>query len=138
MRIKKIIFEDGSEKEFIPETQKYIDDKPAVLQWRINRQLIRWEQDEILPYLLTDIEEYAKDEYNLIDEYDKVDISDFDDDDLIMEAKKRKLHLRNAEIKNENIINENYLVRFAEIINRGNDIEIGKILDELEKKYHIA
>lgn len=37
MRIKKIIFEDGSEKEFIPETQKYIDDKPAVLQWRINR-----------------------------------------------------------------------------------------------------
>lgn len=138
MRIKKIIFEDGSEKEFIPETQKYIDDKPAVLQWRINRQLIRWEQDEILPYLLTDIEEYAKDEYNLIDEDDKDDISDFDDDDLLKEAEKRGIHINNTSIQNENIINQNFLSRFAQIINRGYDIEIGKILDELEKKYHIA
>ena len=81
--------------------------------------------------------EHAKQNYDLIDEDEKDDISDFDDDDLIMEAEKRKLHLRNAEIKNENIINENYFVRFAEIINRGNDIEIDEVLETLEKKYHI-
>ena len=117
MSIKKIIFEDGSEKEFIPELPKYIDDKTEI-RWRTNRQLIRWEQEEILPNLLTDIEDYAKQNYDLINEYEKDDISDFDDDDLIKEAEKRKLHLRNAEIINENIINENYFVRFAEIINR--------------------
>ena len=136
MAIKKIIFDDGSEKEFIPELPKYIDDKTEI-KWRTNRQLIRWEQEEILPNLLTDIEDYAKQNYDLIDEDEKDDISDFDDDDLIMEAEKRKLHLRNASIKNENIINENYLDRFAEIINRGNDIEIGNFLYDLEVKYHI-
>ena len=54
-----------------------------------------------------------------------------------MEAEKRRLHLNNASIENENIINEDYLFRFAEIINRGNDIEIGNFLDDLEVKYHI-
>ena len=136
MGIKKIIFEDGSEKEFIPETQKYIDDK-SVLSWQINRQLIRWEQEEILPNLLTDIEDYAKNEYDLIDADDKNDLSEFTDDDILDEAEKRRLHLNNASIENENIINEDYLVRFAEIINRGNDIEIGNFLDDLEVKYHI-
>ena len=136
MSIKKIIFEDGSEKEFIPELPKYIDDK-SVLSWRINRQLIRWEQEEILPNLLTDIEDYAKNEYNLIDADDKYDLSEFTDDDILDEAEKRRLYLNNASIENENIINEDYLVRFAEIINRGNDIEIGNFLDDLEVKYHI-
>ena len=136
MGIKKIIFEDGSEKEFIPETQKYIKDK-SVLSWRINRQLIRWEQEEILPNLLTDIEDYAKNEYDLIDADDKYDLSEFTDDNILDEAEKRRLHLKNDSIKNENIINEDYLVRFAEIINRGNDIEIGNFLDDLEVKYHI-
>ena len=136
MSIKKIIFEDGSEKEFIPELPKYIDDK-SVLSWRINRQLIRWEQEEILPNLLTDIEDYAKNEYNLIDADDKYDLSEFTDDDILDEAEKRRLYLNNASIENENIINEDYLFRFAEIINRGNDIEIGNFLDDLEVKYHI-
>ncbi len=137
MGIKKIIFEDGSEKEFIPKNPENFYSGEIKKRWQINRQLIRWEQEEILPNLLTDIEDYAKQNYDLIDEDEKYDISDFDDDDLIMEAEKRKLHLRNAEIKNENIINENYFVRFAEIINRGNDIEIGNFLDDLEVKYHI-
>lgn len=137
MAIKKIIFDDGSEKEFTPELPKYIDDKTEI-KWRTNRQLMRWEQEEILPNLLTDIEDYAKDEYNLIDEDDKDDISDFDDDDLLKEAEKRGIHINNTSIQNENIINQNFLSRFAQIINRGYDIEIGKILDELEKKYHIA
>ena len=136
MSIKKIIFEDGSEKEFIPELPKYIDDKTEI-KWRTNRQLIRWEQDEILPYLLTDIEDYAKNEYDLIDADDKYDLSEFTDDDILDEAEKRRLYLNNASIENENIINEDYLVRFAEIINRGNDIEIGNFLDDLEVKYHI-
>lgn len=136
MSIKKIIFEDGSEKEFIPELPKYIDDKTEI-KWRTNRQLIRWEQDEILPYLLTDIEDYAKYEFDLIDADEKYDLSEFTDDDILDEAEKRRLYLNNASIENENIINEDYLVRFAEIINRGNDIEIGNFLEELEKKYHI-
>ncbi len=137
MAIKKIIFDDGSEKEFTPELPKYIDDKTEI-KWRTNRQLMRWEQEEILPNLLTDIEDYAKYEYNLIDEDDKDDISDFDDDDLLKEAEKRGIHINNTSIQNENIINQNFLSRFAQIINRGYDIEIGKILDELEKKYRIA
>ena len=136
MSIKKIIFEDGSEKEFIPELPKYIDDKTEI-KWRTSRQLIRWEQEEILPNLLTDIEDYAKNEYDLIDADDKYDLSEFTDDDILDEAEKRRLYLNNASIENENIINEDYLVRFAEIINRGNDIEIGNFLDDLEVKYHI-
>ena len=86
---------------------------------------------------MTDIEDYAKDEFDLIDADDKDDISVFDDDDILDEAEKRGLHLNNASIENENIINENFPIRFAEIINRGNDIEIDEVLETLEKKYHI-
>ena len=138
MGIKKIIFEDGSEKEFIPTFPDDFEDWNDLRKsWHLHHQRSKWEQNKIFHHLATDIEEYAKDEFDLIDEDDKDDLSEFTDDDILDEAEKRRLHLNNASIENKNIINENYLVRFAEIINRGNDIEIGNFLDDLEVKYHI-
>ena len=139
MAIQKIILDDKTEIEFGFVIPKGFEDwEESRKAWFTYRHKQNWEQQVIFPELETDLEKYAKDEYNLIDEYDKVDISDFDDDDLLKEAEKRGIHINNTSIQNENIINQNFLSRFAQIINRGNDIEIEKILDELEKKYHIA
>ena len=139
MAIKKIIFDDGSEEEYKfiePEGFNELDELRKSWQKHYDRE--KWEQKKLFRHLATDLEEYAKYEYNLIDEDDKDDISDLHDDDILQEAEKRGIHINNTFIQNENIINQNFLSRFAQIINRGNDIEIEKILDELEKKYHIA
>lgn len=34
-------------------------------------------------------------------------------------------------------MNQDFISRFVKIIDRGNDIEIERVLEELEKKYHI-
>lgn len=136
MSIKKIIFDDNSEEEFIPTfPDDYQEWNELRKSWYLHDKRSRWEQDKIFHHLATDLEYYAKDEFDLTEE--SCDLDNYDDDDILDEAEKRRLHIKNLSLENENIINQDFLSRFIEIINRGNDIEISNFLDELEKKYHI-
>ena len=137
MAIKKIIFDDNSEEEFIPTfPEDYQEWNELRKSWYLNHQRSRWEQDKIFHHLATDLEDYAKDEFDLTEESD--DLDDYDDQAILAEAEKRRLHVKNLSLENENIINQDFLSRFLKIINRGNDIEISKILDQLEKQYHLV
>ena len=138
MAIKKIIFDDNSEEEFIPTFPEDFEEwNPLRKRGHLHHQRSRWEQNKLFHHLATDIEEYAKSEYDLTDEDDVKDLEDFYDEDIIAEAQRRKLHVNHPEIINENIINQDFISRFVKIIDRGNDIEIEEFLEELEKKYHI-
>ena len=138
MAIKKIIFDDNSEEEFIPTfPDDYQEWNELRKSWHLH-QRSRWEQNKIFHHLATDLEDYAKDEYDLVDADEINDIDDFNDAEIIEEAEKRGLHIKNLSLENENIINQDFLSRFLKIINRGNDIEISKILDQLEKQYHLV
>ena len=138
MAIKKIIFDDNSEEEFIPTFPEDFEEWKSFRKSRhLHHQRSKWEQNKLFHHLSTDLEDYAKYEYDLIDEDDIKDIEDFYDEDIIAEAKRRKLHVNHPELVNENIINQDFISRFVKIIDRGNDIEIEEFLDELEKKYHI-
>ena len=137
MAIKKIIFDDNSEEEFIPTfPDDYQEWNELRKSWHLHHQRSRWEQDKIFHHLATDLEDYAKDEFDLKEESD--DLDDYDDKAILAEAEKRRLHVKNLSLENENIINQDFLSRFLKIINRRNDIEISKILDQLEKQYHLV
>lgn len=140
MAIKSIILEDGTVKTFEftppPKFNKYSE---AEKKWNRNRFLMKWEKEVIFKNILTDIEDYAKDEFDLVenDEYDfKIPLEDCSDEAFREEAKDRGLLLLDK-IENLNINNESFIPRFVEIINRGDDFEINQILENLEKKYKI-
>ena len=138
MAIKKIIFDDNSEEEFIPTFPEDFEEWNSLRKsWHLHHQRCKWEQNKIFHHLATDLEDYAKDEYDLVDADEINDIDEFNDSKILQEAKKRGL-LNKYAIINENINNQDFIQRFCEIINRGNEIELASLLDELERKYHIA
>ena len=138
MAIKKIIFDDNSEEEFIPTFPEDFDEWNDLRKsWHLHHQRSKWEQNKLFHHLATDLEDYAKDEYDLVDADEIIDIDEFNDSKILQEAKKRGL-LNKYAIINENIINQDFIQRFCEIINRGNEIELASLLDELERKYRIA
>ena len=138
MAIKKIIFDDNSEEEFIPTFPEDFEEwNPLRKSWHLHHQRSKWEQNKIFHHLATDLEDYAKDEYDLVDADEINDIDEFNDSKILQEAKKRGL-LNKYAIINENINNQDFIQRFCEIINRGNEIELASFLDELERKYRIA
>ena len=138
MAIKKIIFDDNSEEEFIPTFPEYFEEWNDLRKsWHLHHQRSKWEQNKIFHHLATDLEDYAKDEYDLVDADEINDIDEFNDSKILQEAKKRGL-LNKYAIINENINNQDFIQRFCEIINRGNEIELASLLDELERKYRIA
>jgi hypothetical protein len=138
MAIKKIIFDDNSEEEFTPTFPEDFEEwNPLRKSWHLHYQRSKWEQNKIFHHLATDLEDYAKDEYDLVDADEINDIDKFNDSKILQEAKKRGL-LNKYAIINENINNQDFIQRFCEIINRGNEIELASLLDELERKYRIA
>ena len=138
MAIKKIIFDDNSEEEFTPTFPEDFEEwNPLRKSWHLHHQRSKWEQNKIFHHLATDLEDYAKDEYDLVDADEINDIDEFNDSKILQEAKKRGL-LNKYAIINENINNQDFIQRFCEIINRGNEIELASLLDELERKYRIA
>ena len=138
MAIKKIIFDDNSEEEFTPTFPEDFEEWNSLRKsWHLHHQRCKWEQNKIFHHLATDLEDYAKDEYDLVDADEINDIDEFNDSKILQEAKKRGL-LNKYAIINENINNQDFIQRFCEIINRGNEIELASLLDELERKYHIA
>ncbi len=138
MAIKKIIFDANSEEEFIPTFPEDFEEWNSLRKsWHLHHQRSKWEQNKIFHHLATDLEDYAKDEYDLVDADEINDIDEFNDSKILQEAKKRGL-LNKYAIINENINNQDFIQRFCEIINRGNEIELASLLDELERKYRIA
>lgn len=84
---------------------------------------------------MLDLEDYAKESFNLISEDEQKDLSDYDNDEIEFEMERR--NLGRSVFKNENINNESFIDRFVNIVDRGNDFEIDNILEMLEKNYKI-
>ena len=127
-KILKITFEDGREIE--------ADYNP--LHFEIgNWKFKKWEEENIIPNLLMDLEEYAMREFDLIKESDQKEIEDFSDFAILQQVRIRHLSVGEYKIQNPNITNQSFVSRFTEIINRGNDAEIDNALTMLEKNYRI-
>ncbi|MGV8914350.1 MAG: hypothetical protein ACOH1X_02765 [Kaistella sp.] len=139
MKIVKITFEDGSENEFkelpLENFVKPDDKHSGYAKHRFKKQREDWEEDYIIDNLEIDVEDYAKERYDLVDDVDEKELSDFSDRDLLSECKSRNIPLQ--EIGNESIINENFIERIIEISRRGDDNYINSVLETLEKLYRI-
>lgn len=139
-KITRIVMEDGSSFDY---EEKPIDHfrKTAISETkakdRFYNQYKYWEE-EALSYFNLEIEDYAKERYDLIDSDEKKDIGDFDDDDILMEAELRCLLPESTELENSNILNEGFVDRFVNIVNRGDNSEIENTLSYLEFKYKIS
>ena len=133
-RIIKVIYQDGSELEPKNITPLEIsDDKQQ--QWRnqvrYNRQFRSFEED-ILDDLDEDIvEDYAKYRFHLVEEDDveEKNINDFSDDEIMDEARARKLLG-----SNNSIISEQFITRFSKIMEKESQILLDNLLTEFETK----
>lgn len=129
-KIVKIIFEDATEIEY---EEKPKESFPS--PWAYWKHYTDWEEDNILPRLLTNVEQWAKDQYNLMDKVDEKEIEDFTDWEIKDEFDNRGL--KPKLLFNENIINQDFISRLVKIIEYGADSEIDKALEMLEKAYRI-
>ncbi|WP_278494884.1 hypothetical protein [Chryseobacterium arthrosphaerae] len=138
-RIVKVILEDNRSIEY---KEKSIDffrrngSSENLAKSQFHNQHKKWEKD-LISYFSISIEEFAKDEYDLIDSDKKKDIDDFDDDDILSEAEYRGIIPVGTELQNGNILNEDFVERFVTIVNRGNTTEIENALSYLEFKFKI-
>lgn len=121
-KINKVLFDDGT-----------------VLEYRKELYFNHGHYEvEIIKSLNTDIEDWAKIEYDLIDE--EPSLSMFNDSHIYEECEYRGLFkdIQEDAIENVNIANEAFLERFITIMNRGNNTEIENTLTELEEKFKIG
>jgi hypothetical protein len=138
-RIVKFILEDGKSIEYKEkniESYRKEGHSENGAKSHFFCQHKNWEI-EALSYFNLNIEDFAKDEYDLIDSDEKKNMSDFDDDDILSEAEYRGITPQGAELENSNILNDGFLDRFVTIVNRGNIAEIENTLSFLEFKYKI-
>jgi hypothetical protein len=139
MKIVKILLDDGTSREvedLIP--LSYFEEKnPENNKWywqrSYERQFNNFEDDIIELLNESNVEEYAKDHLNLVEEDDveEKDISDFTDSELLEEVKDRKLNGAT------NIITSAFLERFYKIIEAENVILLDNLLSELEVKLNL-
>lgn len=141
--IVKLLYDDGEELalEVTPMEEIWpTDDSSAKFQkQRDHRMQFRRFQRKILSVLDSQIvEDYAKDQFDLIDEYDSVcnDVHlDTCSDKLLFEEASARGLIANYK---PNIVNENFAFRFAQIVDRGNPIEIDNWLSEMEAKLRLV
>ncbi|SHF17047.1 hypothetical protein [Chryseobacterium vrystaatense] len=137
-KIIKIVMEDGSSFDYKEKPIDHFGSKEVEsTKYKFFNQHKHWEE-KALSYFNLDIEDYAKDLFDLIDSDEKNDISDFDDEDILMEVESRCLLPEAVELENSNILNEGFVDRFVNIINRGDNSEIENALAFLEFKYKIS
>ena len=141
MRIVKIIYANGDEKELgeiIPLEILENDNINERYQKRrsYERQFKDFEENILNDLDLYTIEAYAERNLDLVkeDDVDDKDISDFDDDELLKEAKYRKLSLS---LLGSSIITEKFMVRFEKIIEAENALILEKTLTEFESKLNL-
>lgn len=130
-KIVKVIFEDG---ESLSYQEKSLEDFNNN-KWSHANQHRFFEEKILDNHILLDLEDYAKESFNLISEDEQKDLSDYDNDEIEFEMERR--NLGRSVFKNENINNESFIDRFVNIVDRGNDFEIDNILEMLEKNYKI-
>ena len=138
MKITKITFEDGTENEFKESTKEEFaitEQSSRHAIYRLEKQFEKWEKENIISNIETDLEDWAKDEYRLKDEDENNDISEFSNSEILKELRRRRIV--DVESNHTNIINEDFIQRLTEIISRGDDREIDLTLEMLEKKFHI-
>lgn len=138
-KIIKITLDDGNSLEFkeksIEHFRKHSTSENAAKDQYYN-QYLKWETN-VLSCFNMSIKEFAKKEYDLIDSDERKDINDFDDDDILSEAEFRGILPVSTELQNENIMNEDFVERFVNIVNRGNSQDIESALEYLEFKFKI-
>jgi hypothetical protein len=147
--IVKVVYDNGEvklvEKEKIKSKEQIKDALPIgeKQDWRVNRnykkqfqeleRAVLWELDDDM------VTDYAKDHLDLKDEdendcdCEEIDISDFEDDELFSELAKRN-HLGYG---NTNIITINIFERLSRIIGVADNLELEKIISELEQKHNL-
>lgn len=139
-RITKYVLDDKNEFIFLEYSKDYFKQKysgsPQIANYKFYNQRKDFEI-QIMSHFELDIEQYAKDEYDLIRESEQKEIEDFEDYEIEREWLSRGGQKLESELQNENIINESFIARFITIINRGNDSEIESTLVGLEEKYRI-
>lgn len=138
-RVVKLVMDDGSSFDFEEKNIDHFRKKfksESLVKERFYNQHNYWEREAISRFNL-DIEDFAKEEYDLIDSDERKEINDFDDEDILIEAEYRGILPQSAELQNENILNEDFVQRFVTIVNRGNNQEIENTLAFLEFKYKI-
>lgn len=136
-KIKKIIFDDDTftEVKDIEPLKESDNIKDKYLNRRIYDRQFSVIEEEALDYIREGlIESYAEWNLNMISESDveKQEIDDFTDDEILEEARSRKLFGHN-----QSIISEMFLDRFIKIINKENQVKLDSILSDLEKKLKI-
>lgn len=139
-KIVKIVYQDGTELE--PENLAPLEiRKNIMLQYhetnKYLQQFYRFER-AILEVLEDEtVKEYAIDNCGVVDEdeiekTEEKNIGDFSDEEVFSEAKERNL------LGGTSIISESFLLRFARIIERENELEIDILLGCLEEKLKIV
>ena len=141
MKIVKIIYANGDEKEvgeIIPLEILENDNINERHQKRrsYERQFKDFEENILNDLDCDTIEAYAEWNFDLVKEDDVIEqtIDDFDDDELLKEAKYRKLSLS---LLGSSIITEKFMVRFEKIIEAENALILEKTLTEFESKLNL-
>jgi hypothetical protein len=136
-KIKKIIFDDDTFYE-VENFQPLKESKKTKEKYQ-NRRLYYGQfsniEKECLDYINESfIENYAEWNLDMVSESDveKKEIDDFTDEDILEEAKSRKLFGHD-----QSIISEKFLDRFVKIINKENQVKLDSMLSDLEKKLKI-
>jgi hypothetical protein len=139
MKIVKILLDDGTSREVgeINPLSHFEEKHPENNKWYLQRcyerQFNNFE-DDIIEFLNeSNVEEYAKDHLNLVEEDDveEKDISDFTDSEILEEMKDRKLN------KGGNIITSSFIERFENIVKAENSILLDELLSQLETKLNL-
>ena len=139
MKIVKILLDDGTSREVgeINPLSHFKEKHPENNKWYwqrcYERQFNNFEDDIIELLNESNVEEYAKDHLNLVEEYDveEKDISDFTDAEILEEMKDRKLN------KGGNIITSSFIERFENIVKAENSILLDELLSQLETKLNL-
>ncbi|MDQ8748349.1 hypothetical protein [Elizabethkingia miricola] len=137
-RIVKVIMSDGETLEFKEKSLESFATNgysKSTVERLFNGQHGIFEE-EILSKMNIDLEDWAKEEYSLVDEDEVKGLDDFSDDEIRNEATYRTL-FKDKAVHNQNILNSEFIDRFIEIINRGDDFQIDNALTMLEKNYKI-
>lgn len=147
--IVKVIYDNGEENSFDVEQIKGKEEIRNSLpidqnqDWRVNKaykkQFKKFEKSILKGLDEETVKDYSKDYLDLKDEDENdcdcedLNISDLDDEELLVELSSRKL----LGFKNLNIINVDLFTRFSKIITVANPLDLENIIVELEKKYNL-
>ncbi|MDV3749317.1 hypothetical protein CMU21_15905 [Elizabethkingia anophelis] len=137
-RIVKVIMSDGETLEYKEKSLESFNTNgytESMVKYLFNSQHERFEE-EILSNMNIDLEDWAKEEYSLVDEDEVKSLEDYNDDEIQEEADCRGLKY-GYDLQNSNILNSEFIDRFIEIIDRGDAFQIDNTLTLLEKNYKI-